>query len=487
VNVKVALLSISLIIAGSVLATPSYAQGLEDRVNEAFRGVFTRNPTRVENDYWRGRVVRGEKTTFEALRGAMFYHRALGKTIGDGTVPSSTPSSVGTGLLKGLATTDDKTTLIKNTLPIFTRIYGNDPSNAEKAWWRKRIACGELSTHKALIGSMQFHRAKNARQGSSGICGGVATAATLGGGIVRKAIAGISSHPFGDQVRIGIFNTDGRAIHVAADTNFQVRQGQSKILATLGKDDVVQISWSDGKYHVRGSGSNFDTTEVIRLVPLDQGIMQIKSYSDKSTTIPGKNYNRFRGIIEIRKCDGCGELWAINELRTEYYLRGLAESSDSGPEEYIKALGAAARTYVLYHKVVTGGRQPKKGYDIGRTPDDQIYRGYEYEIITPRLASIFNQTKGIIVTDSQADKPVSTVYFSDSDGRTRSAREQWGASQFPHLQHSVADPHHVASTCVGHCVGMSAQGAFGFAKADGWSFQKILKYFYKSVQLVKAY
>ena len=150
-------------------------------------------------------------------------------------------------------------------------------------------------------------------------------------------------------------------------------------------------------------------------------------------------------------------------------------------------MGAVARTYALYHKVVTGGRAPSKGYDIGSTADDQIYRGYEYEIITPRMASIFNATKGIVVTDSGADSLVTTVYFSDSDGRTRSAKEAWGTDRFPHLQHSVKDPYHVSSSCKGHCVGMSAQGAFGFASKDDWSFSKILQYYFKGVKLVKAY
>jgi peptidoglycan hydrolase-like amidase len=238
---------------------------------------------------------------------------------------------------------------------------------------------------------------------------------------------------------------------------------------------------------VRGAAGEFDVANKIRIVPLNQAIVQIKNYSDKSATIAGKNYNRFRGIVEIRKCTGCNELWAINELNTEYYLRGLAETSGEGPLEYIKALGIAARTYVLYHKVVTGGRNVARDYDIGSTADDQIYRGYEYEIITSRMASIFNQTKGIVVTNSEGDAPVSTVYFSDSDGRTRSAKEAWGTDRFPHLQRSVDDPHHVSSSCRGHCVGMSAQGAYGFANKDGWSWQKILGYYYKGVKFVKAY
>ena len=463
---------------GLVLAQPAYAKPLSARVNEAFRSVYLKNPTRAENVYWLGRVVRGDKATFVALQGAMYYHRARGATIGG--VSSSTVNGSKT------TTKDNKQTMIVKTLPIFVAVYGSDPSKAEKAWWRKRISCNEITSLTQLTNSMKYHKAKGARKGRNTICGQAAAAGAAVGGVGRGQVAGISSHPMGNQVRIGIFKTDGRAIQVTANGTWQIREGASKILGTVGKDDVVQISWSDGKYHVRGSGQSFDTTNKIRLVPLNQAIMMIKSYSDPSATIPGKNYNRFRGIIEIRKCDNCNELWAINDLRVEYYLRGLAETSGTGPEEYLKALGIVARTYVLYHKIVTGGRSPNKGWDITNTPNDQIYRGYEFEIITARMASIFNKSKGVVVTNG-SEKLVTTVYFSDSDGRTRSAKDKWGTDRFPHIQQSVADPHHVASSCRGHCVGMSAQGAFGFAKKDGWSFKKILNYYYKGVKLVKAY
>jgi len=136
---------------------------------------------------------------------------------------------------------------------------------------------------------------------------------------------------------------------------------------------------------------------------------------------------------------------------------------------------------------VTGGRQSARGYDIGRTADDQIYRGYEFEILVPRLSKAVDSTRGIIVTDKGGSSALITTYFSDSGGRTRSAKEVWNTSRFPHLQHSVDDPHHYASSCRGHCVGMSAQGAFGFAKADGWDFKRILGYYYKNTRVVKAY
>jgi len=471
--------TVLLALPASAWAAPE--QALTARVNEAFRAAFSRNPRAEENVYWLGRVVRGEKATFNALVGAMYYHKALGQTMGTGRVN-------GTQDGKPVAPpTDSSRQLIIDTLPLFVQIYGRDPSNSEKAWWRKRISCKEITTRVGLTKAMGYHKAKSVGKGSDAICGQKASVSSGAGGAIRRSVAGISSHPMGDQVRIGIFSTDGRAISVTSDGTYQIREGASKILGTLGKDDVVQVSWSDGKYHVRGSGVSFDTANKIRLVPLNQAIMQIKSYSDPSATYPGKNYNRFRGIIEIRIGNDHKKLWAINELRTEYYLRGLAETSGDGPVEYLKALSVAARTYVLYHKVVTGGRSINGGWDITNTSDDQIYRGYEYEIITPRMASVFNQVKGIIATDGEGDTPVSTVYFSDSDGRTRSAKEVWHTDRFPYLQQSVADPHHAASSCRGHCVGMSAQGAYGFAKADGWNWQKILNYYYKGIKLVRAY
>ncbi len=381
--------------------------------------------------------------------------------------------------------------LIIDVLPLFIKTFGNNPTNAEKAWWRKRISCGEIKTEKALISSMNFHKSKKVRKGADTICGQKPAASSSSSSatsrIIKKALAGIGNHTAGEIVRIGITNTNGSAITVTANNKFQIREGATKVLATVNAGKEISVSYSDGKYHVRGDGKKFDTKNKIRFTPLNSAIMEITSYSDPSVTYKGKNYNRFRGIIEIRKCDGCNELWAINELRVEDYLKGLGETSGEGPEEYIKALGIAARTYVLYHKIVTGGRSESKDFDITNTPNDQIYRGYEYEIITSRMSAIFKKVKGIVVADSEADKPVATIYFSDSDGRTRSAKEAWNTSRFPHLQKSVEDPYHHSSRCLGHCVGMSAQGAFGFAKAKDWTYQQILNYYYQEVKLVKAY
>lgn len=379
--------------------------------------------------------------------------------------------------------------LIIDVLPTFTKIYGSKPTDAEKVWWRKRVSCGEINTLKELQSSMAFHKSKKVRKGGNSICPPKNSPSSPSESkIIRKSIAGIGGNTAGDTVRIGItYVPSGKPLTITSNGKFQIREGAGRVLATINSEQQISVTYSDERYHIRGSGKKFDVANKVRFVPLNGAIMEIVNYTDLSVMYPGKNYNRFRGIIEIRRCTGCNEVWAINELRVEDYLKGLGETSGEGPEEYIKALGIAARTYVLYHKIITGGRSEAKDFDITNTPNDQIYRGYEMELVRERMGAIFKQTRGIIVTDSEADKPVSTIYFSDSDGRTRSAKEVYGTNRFPHLQQSVEDPYHQANRCVGHCVGMSAQGAYGFAKARSWTFQQILNYYYQGVKLVKAY
>ena len=172
-----------LIVTGLMMTTQVVlAKTLESRVNEAFRSVHGRNPAGAENVYWLGRVVRGEKKTYTTLQGAMFYHKARGKTMGSARVNGVTTASG----------SDNKSTLVKDTLPLFVGIYGNDPTNAEKAWWRRRISCNEITTRKALVSSMAYHKSKKARKGRDTICGAAASS-SAGGGIIRKAIAGIST------------------------------------------------------------------------------------------------------------------------------------------------------------------------------------------------------------------------------------------------------------------------------------------------------
>lgn len=79
-----------------LLVLPIVAQAaLIDEINKAFRAVYARNPSQSEWSYWATRVQRGDKTTYDALVGAMGYEKARGFVLAATTVSSTTPAVSG--------------------------------------------------------------------------------------------------------------------------------------------------------------------------------------------------------------------------------------------------------------------------------------------------------------------------------------------------------------------------------------------------------
>lgn len=76
------------------LSTPLDVQAaLLDDVNTAFASVYGRVPSYAEWKYWADRVIRGEKTTYTALVGAMSYQKARSVDSPSLVFGSSTPNS----------------------------------------------------------------------------------------------------------------------------------------------------------------------------------------------------------------------------------------------------------------------------------------------------------------------------------------------------------------------------------------------------------
>jgi stage II sporulation protein D len=174
-------------------------------------------------------------------------------------------------------------------------------------------------------------------------------------------------------------------------------------------------------------------------------------------------------------------VWIINELPVEWYLKGIAETSNSSPQEYQRALLTAARTYAMYH-VQRGTKHANEHYTVD-AKYDQVYRGYGAEIRGSNIVTAIDATRGQIVTYNE--KLAITPYYSRSDGRTRSWTEVWGGGPYAWLV-SVPVPWDQGKTLWGHGVGMSATGALGMA-AEGKTYDQILKHFYTGIELRRIY
>ncbi len=271
-------------------------------------------------------------------------------------------------------------------------------------------------------------------------------------------------------------------VTVTADSAFNVTDGNGATLASLGAGQIATIAYAPGIYYVQAPGVSVSSGSYIILAPAGgDGIMQVTSYHDISSWDPGIDDNRFRGKIEVRYSPVSDRLWVINELPLELYLRGIAETSSGAPGEFLKTMSIAARDYALYH-VNRGGKYYENGQDIfhlknsrNGNGDDQVYKGYGLESRFPDLTAAVTATNGLVVTYNGS--LALATYFSNSDGRTRSAQEAWGVTYWPWLA-SVPDPDCNGMTLNGHGVGLSGHGAYKRAER-GESYNDILTYYYQ--------
>lgn len=445
--------------ASVVLAAP-----VKD-VGKLFTEVFGRAPTASERSYWEGR--REDKSVESELRGAMYHAKNAGNAAAGTAAPGS---------------------LTSKAPQIFKKVFGRDPSDKERRYWTDRVTCKDLATEKALAGALSFHKSKGVAIGSGTKEEFCARAKGEGSsGATRVSFnesLGFGGHVMGPLVRIGLLEAKGKGLKVSGSGKFFLRLPDGTKKVFNGPEQAVTVSWGGNAYVVKGPGGyKTETDGPPRFGGMEGEPVVLASQTTKPSGVPGSGpYNRYRGVLEVRVSDARDSLWAINEVRSEEYVRGLAETTDAAPPEFHKALSVLARTYVLYHHY-NGGRQPHNGFTIRNNANDQLYAGLDYEARVPDFRDQTISTKGQML--SYDGKPIASLYFSQSDGRTRSGEEVWRSKRFPYLQ--AKDDPYGGSALAGHGTGMSARGAVGFARKDGWDYRKILSYYFTGVKLEKAY
>ncbi len=132
--------------------------------------------------------------------------------------------------------------------------------------------------------------------------------------------------------------------------------------------------------------------------------------------------------------DTDGSLFIILELPFEEYLHGLAEVPRDWPEEALKAQAVAARTYALAQLERRGAEARRLGYDICATEACQVYRGLGVArgAWGERWVQAVEETRGEVLL--YRGRPALALYFSTSDGRTRSVEEVFGGEPLPYLR-----------------------------------------------------
>lgn len=225
-----------------------------------------------------------------------------------------------------------------------------------------------------------------------------------------------------DPIRVGITSTTD-AVTVQG-SSFVIRRGSDKGLVKKVPGGSVTATAFNGGYSLN---TGEQVNDYLRFIPLNGSLLTVQ------TSGIGSTYNTFRGMIEVRRSSWSGNVWVVNTLELEDYMKGIAEVPEGWPVEAQKAQMVAARTYAA-----TKLKAPVADiFDIKDDPSDQVYYGYNYESARPSLAAAAEATKGIIVKYN--GQPISAYYFSDSGGYTANVEDVWSQT-IPYLR-AVPDPY----------------------------------------------
>lgn len=290
------------------------------------------------------------------------------------------------------------------------------------------------------------------------------------------------------RIRVGLWKepTNNKAVVRSTEDDYQVLDANG-VLGLLPINQVATLEFADGVYTLVTEGLSVSSTSYIRVQPINnpRAIIEITNYERKIAGKSSRNFNKYRGALELRQAkDQNNTLYIINDLRFEDYMVGMGENSNASPLEYLKAQAVAQRTYAYF--VQTTDKHESRFFDVVAHTGDQLYLGAAFEPDMPRFIDAVNATRGLMVTYN--NQVVITPYFGNSDGSTRSWTQVWGGSAKPWLVPVVATyDERDNKKMFGHGVGMSQRDAAIRAEEENLDWVQLIKYYYTGTELHKIY
>lgn len=127
--------------------------------------------------------------------------------------------------------------------------------------------------------------------------------------------------------------------------------------------------------------------------------------------------NRYRGILEFR---ADSNVYMINELDFETYLKGIGEMPSSWDQDALRAQSVAARSYAARN----WDKRAQFGYSLRDDVFDQNYVGYNKEIDWGgQWAVAVDATTGEVLKHNGSI--IATFYHSTCGGHTLGSEEVW--------------------------------------------------------------
>lgn len=284
------------------------------------------------------------------------------------------------------------------------------------------------------------------------------------------------------RIRVGLSTKEQTSLQfISYEDDYRIFNGD-KEMGVLPKKKIGIFKYASGMYSFDGSDIYFQTDAAVRLEPVNDphAVFTLMNISRPMSWVGAGDFNKYRGALEYRIGETDGVLYAVNDLLLDDYVKGISETGRNDQLEFVKANLTAARTYAY----VSRGKYPF--FDVLGSTYDQLYLGYNVEVLNPAVAMAAEASRGRMVTyDGEV---VITPYFGNSGGYTKAWHTVWGGKSKPWLQpvkatYDLRD----GKRQFGHGVGMSQRDANIRAKEEGVDYRALLEYYYSGTEATLMY
>lgn len=162
-------------------------------------------------------------------------------------------------------------------------------------------------------------------------------------------------------------------------------------------------------------------------VTIEKPVLGGQGGAPKGFASAGRPLDQFVIGGVLRLANRGGWLSVVNELDVEEYVKGVvpSEMNAAWHPEALKVQAVATRTYALYQRMMSVGRD----YDLVAGIQDQVYRGRHG--VDQRVEQAVEATRGLVVTYNNA--PILAAFSSTAAGPTEDAMVVW-AKDLPYLK-----------------------------------------------------
>jgi stage II sporulation protein D len=183
----------------------------------------------------------------------------------------------------------------------------------------------------------------------------------------------------------------------------------------LSDGQAIYISMQQGKIWLSNTSGHIGTYEHVLVSGLNKPTSMRLRPTSPQITPAVRDYEGTLAIsVDINR------LRIINKIDKQRYLAGVleAETGLGHLSEFYKAKAIICRTY-LY---ANAQRHSAEGFDMCDHEHCQVYRGQSRN---QNIVEAVNSTNGMIIVDTQENKPILAVYHANCGGHTESAQNVW--------------------------------------------------------------